>query len=276
MKNLRQFKLIFGLFVITPLISCGHTNPTNASTTAKSNTPVIEANTKNSPAINSGTTDAELDKAKKDGKAVFLIITGTGTNINSAVTIAKEANDKLKKSVVVQLNRDDVANSSLVKKFGVASVTLPFILVISPKGVPVEGIPLDKATSDKLVKSVPSPKQDDVLFAVNEKKPVFIVVSKKTFTDKKTIVANCKAAISKAASNAAIVEIDFDDANEKAFLTQIGVSSPVNDKSVTVVINASGQITDTFTDTPTVEKLVAAVNKVTKTGGCCSHGKKCG
>jgi len=273
MKNPKQFKLIFGMLMLIPLISC--INSSIASTTVKNN--VTVAKTKDNPAINIGTTDAELEKAKKEGNAVFLVITGTGvTNINNAVTVAKEANGKVKKSVIVQMNRDESANSSLVLKFGIASVPLPYILVISPKGVPVVGVPSEQATSDKLVKSIPSPKQDMVLSAVNDKKPVFIIVSKKTFTDKTTVVTNCKAACSKAASKPAIVQIDFDDANEKDFLTQLGVSAPVDGKSIIVVINAAGQITDTFTDSPTVDNLVTAASKVIKTGGCCSGKKKCG
>ena len=174
------------------------------------------------------------------------------------------------------MNRDELANSGLVVKFGVGAVSLPFILVISPKGVPVAGVPSSQASTDMLVKSVPSPRQDDVLMAISEKKPVFIVISKKTFTDKKTILANCKSASSKMATKPVIVEVDFDDAVEKAFLTQNGVSAPVNGKSTTVVVGVSGQISETFTEEPTEEKLTTAATKVVKTGGCCAGKKKCG
>jgi len=277
MNNLKQFKIIIGILMLIPLISCSNSNPENASAAVKGTSSETEAKAGTIPVKSGGATDTELEKAKKEGKAVFLVITGTGaTNLNNAITIAKEANGKVKKSVVVQMNRDEIANSGLVVKFGIGAVTLPFILVISPLGVPVAGVPLNQATSDLLVKSVPSPKQDLVLSALSEKKPVFVIVSKKTLTDKATVVANCKTASAKAASKPAIVEIDFDDAAEKDFLTQIGVSSPVNNKSVTVVINVSSQITETFTDTPTVENLVTAVTKVIKTGGCCPGKKKCG
>lgn len=278
MKNLKSIKLFIGMLVFIPFISCSNSNSSSAATSAN-NVAVKEADANSTSEKSGGVTLTELEKAKKEGKTVFLIITGKGaTDLNSTIAVAKEANEKVKKSVVVQMNRDEVINSGLVLKFGVGSVAVPFILVISPKGVAVAGVPSNQATSDMLVKSVPSPRQDDVLFAISEKKPVFIIISKKTFTDKKTIVSNCKTATEKIATKPVSVEIDFDDAVEKAFLSQIGVSAPVNGKSTTVVVSASGQITETFTETPTVEKLVAAANKVIKSSGCCpaGSGKKCG
>lgn len=279
MKNLKKIKLIIGILVFLPIISCSNSNSNN-STTANNNVVVAEANANPTSAAGSVTTEADLEKAKKEGKAVFLIITGKdASDIKSTVAVVKDANAKFKKSVVIQLNRDEFANSGLVMKFGIGAVPVPFILVISPKGVAVAGVQSGQATADMLVKAVPSPKQDDVLFAISEKKPVFIVVSKKTFTDKATTIANCKAASLKVASKPFTVEIDFDDVAEKAFLTQLGISAPVNGKSITVVVNPAGQIAETFTDIPTVEKLVAAANKVIKSGGCapgaCGSGKKC-
>lgn len=214
----------------------------------------------------------QLDQAKKDGKAVFLVITGTGaTGVDAATKTANEAKAKVAKSVVISINKDDAANSDVVSKLGIASVPLPFLLVISPKGMAVAGYTVAQATADLLIKAIPSPRQDEVLFTVSEKRPVFIVVSKKGLTDKTAIIANCKSASAKIASKPAVVEFDINDIKESAFLKQLGVTT-VGDKTITVVANASGQITDRFEGLALETALVASANKVIKSGGCCPSG----
>jgi hypothetical protein len=218
----------------------------------------------------------QLEQAKKEGKAVFLIITGSGaTGVDNAKKIADEAKTKFAKSLVITLNKDETVNSELVTKFGIATVQVPFILVLSPNGIAVAGFQLAQATSDALVKAIPSPKQDEVLFAVSEKKPVFIIVSKKGLKDKAAITSNCKAACSKIASKPTIIEIDVTDAKEANFLKQIGVTS-ITDKTVTVVANAAGQITGKYEGITLETTLVTSACKAG--GGCCpgGSGKGCG
>lgn len=223
---------------------------------------------------------AELDKAKKDGKAVFLVITdNTEANIDKANVLAKGASAKVAKSIVISLNKDDKSNSSLVTKLGIANVPVPFILVISPKGMSIAGYQYNQVTTETLVKAVPSAKHEAVLFALSEKKPVFIVVSKKGLTDKTTILANCKSASAKVVSKPAIVEFDVNDSKDSEFLNQVGVTT-LKDKTVTIVVNASGQIADKFEGIVLEAALTTSVNKVVKSSGCapgaCGSKKGCG
>ncbi|MCX6256381.1 MAG: hypothetical protein NTW49_00530 [Bacteroidia bacterium] len=219
---------------------------------------------------------SDLEKAKKDGKTVFLVITGTGaTDVDKANKLAKDVSAKVPKSTVLTLNRDEAANSGLVTKFGIANVAVPFIFIISHNGIPVGGYPYLQATTDNLIKAVPSPVQDQVLLALSEKKPVFIIVSKKGFTDKAKLVANCKTASSKIATKPSVVEVDYSDPKEANFLSQIGVTS-ITDKSKTVVVGAAGKITDTFEGEVDVAKLTASATKVIKSGGCCPGGSSSG
>jgi len=229
----------------------------------------------NSKAANPAT---DLEKAKKDGKTVFLVITGNGaSDIDKANKLAKDVSIKVPKSTVITLNRDEAANSSLVTKFGIANVAVPFIFIVSHNGIPVGGYPYARATADMLIKAVPSPRQDQALLALSEKKPVFIIVSKKGFTDKAKVIANCKNASNKMVTKPAIVEVDYSDAKETNFLNQIGVVT-IGDKTKTVVVGASGKITDTFEGEVDVAKLMASATKVIKSGGCCPGGssKGCG
>ena len=215
---------------------------------------------------------SDIEKQNKKGNAVFLIITDkAAVGVENAIKVANTAKSKAPNSAVVQLNRDDAANSSLVKEYTVANVPVPFILVISAKGNVSAGYPADGLDSDLLVQAIPSPKQDEAIEALDAEKPCFFVVSKQGFADKNTVLANCKTASSKIASNPAIIEIDFDDNNEKAFLERIGVET-IKDKTLTIVANATGQITGTFEGSVDVSRLIAVANSVPKSSGCCPGG----
>ncbi|MFA6924164.1 MAG: hypothetical protein WC223_07895 [Bacteroidales bacterium] len=271
-EKLKVFVLAFFVF---SLYSCGNVNSKNTMSVNDINK---KTETAGNELISSSNPTAALDKAKKDRKVVFLVITGTGaTGLDKVVEIAKEANGKVSKSIIVQMNKDEATNSSLVTKLGIASVPVPFIVVISSKGIPVAGFPSYQVTTDLLIKSVPSPKEEEIISVLSEKKPVFIVISKKGLTDKKTIIANCKAASSKIASKPAVVEIDYSDSKESAFLTKIGVTS-LNDKTITLVINSAGQIADKYEGVVLESALTTSASKVIKSGGCCPGGssKGCG
>lgn len=269
-SKINLFGRIFSILLLITIAACSDKKVEKNIDVENKVTPVTETKTSSLPQSESPT--ADLDKAKKEGKAVFLLITGTGaTGMEKAASIVKEASDMTKNSVIVQLNKEDAKNSALVAKFQIAAVPVPFILVISPNGFPVAGAPPAQVTSDQLVKAIPSPKQDEVFLAINEKKPVMIVVSRSDYPDKKKTISNCNSAGSKINTKPVIVQINFDDFNEKSFLTQLGVTN-INGKTVTVVINSSGQITETFTDIPKVENLTAAANKIIQNRGCSPGG----
>jgi hypothetical protein len=278
MKNkMIRLRQIAGLTFITLLMACGNNNSDSKSNTEKKDS---TSNGMNPTVEMPAAVSAEaMDKAVKDEKSVFLLITATGaTGVEKAVTLVNQAKAKVSKSVVYLLKRDEPANNKLVSKYDVANVSVPFILVISPQGNAVIGDEPSKFTVDMLVKSIPSPKEDDVYSGITDKKPVFIVVSKKGYTDKAGVLSNCKTACSSVASKPIIVEIDFDDSAEKKFLEQIGVTE-MKGTTTTVVTNSSGQITETFTKMATVKQLIDAANKVIKkSGGCCPEGsgKSCG
>jgi hypothetical protein len=272
--KMNQFKKIFGLLLLLPIAACSNASSNSNANVEKNNVSktVVNPVPETSVVISGGNPITDLEKAKSEGKVVFLVITGTGaTNLDKAIVIAKEANSKYKKSTVIQLNRDEAANFGLVSKFGISSVPVPFILVISPKGLAVGGLAAATATADQLIATIPSPKEDEVIFALSEKKPVFIVVSKKGLTDKTGILKNCKSASSKIASKPTIIEIDYSDPKEKDFLTRIGIT-PLTDKSKTVVANVSGQITATYDGIPLESDLITSANKVIKGGGCSPGG----
>src|ERR1035437_9337446 len=119
----------------------------------------------------------QLGDAKKAGKAVFVVVTGSGAiDTDKATKIAKGANTIYKNAIVLQMNRNDKANAKLVSQWRLSGAPLPLILVVSPKGFPTGGNVLSAATPQNIAEIVPSPKLDDVYEALNNSKPVFLMV----------------------------------------------------------------------------------------------------
>jgi hypothetical protein len=214
----------------------------------------------------------KIAKAQKNANSVFLVVTDkSGTDLSKALAMARKANKAAPKSIVAQMNRDDAANGDLVKLYGVSSAPVPIILVISPSGVLAGGYLFEEASSDMLVKLIPSPKQDLVLKALNNDKSVFVVASKSNFTDKAKALEVCKAAVKQNGNKSEIVEFDLSDVAEKPFLESIGVKM-ASTTTVTVVANSKGQITGTFYEVKDAASLVTLANKVesTCTPGSCA------
>lgn len=258
-----KFHQIIGLLFLTTLFACGNAKTGNDKTNSVSTLSV---------ALPTAITADTLERAKAEGKSVLLVITGTGAKgIETATSLVNAASSKISNSLVFSLNRDLAANSDLVTRFGIATVPLPFILVVSPKGVPIIGGEPAQLTAEKIVNAMPSPKQDEVYAALGEKRPVFIVLSKKEYTDKEDVLSVCKTASSGKAPIPAIVEVDFDDPAEKDFIIQIGVKV-INGSTITVVANAAGQIVETFSIKPSVNQLINATKKVLKQSGCGTGG----
>jgi hypothetical protein len=211
--------------------------------------------------------------ATKTGKAVFLVVTGTGvTDTDKAVAIAKGANAIYKNAIIVQMDRDNASNTLLVDEYRLAGAPLPLILVISSKGFPTGGYLLADATAENIAALVPSPKMEDVYEAINNGKYAIIAFSKKSFTDKQEVLKACKEAVSMLNNEAVLIEVDMDDSKEVNFLNQLRIDKTQFNESLTLVINKQGQVAGTATTVPDAAKLVAAAKAPVK-GGC---GPGCG
>ena len=286
LKSLSAFGIICTLSLI--MYSCGNSNSANKTDDSKtvdsaktstenadknmnsetvtvaneSDTKLTEAATTSSEKTVTLTVKESLAKAEKDANSVFLVVTDPiKTDIKKAMEIATAANLSVKKSIVVLMNRDDKNNNDLVSKYGLAGAPLPILLAISPKGVLAGGYLLKDATAESLVKLIPSPKQDEVLIALNNKKSVFIVASKSTFTDKAIAIENCKSAVTQNGNKTQLVEVDLSDTKEKPFLELLRVNTATT-STATVVVNNKGQIAGTFYEIKDAASLVTLANKV--------------
>lgn len=216
---------------------------------------------------------AELNQAKAAGKAVFVVVTGTGaTDLNKAMTIAKGANAIYKNATVIQMNKDLPANEALVTEWRLAGAPVPLILVLSSKGLPTGGYVLADATSENVAALVPSPKLEKVYDAISQSKYAVVAFTKKTFTDRAEVIKECNKAVTLLKNDAIFVEVDMDDVKEKGFMDQLRIDGKTAKSSVTLVINKQGQVAGTSTSVPDAQKLVSAATTPVK-GGC---GPGCG
>ncbi len=225
----------------------------------------------------SASVQTDIEKANKAGNCVFLVVTETGNADNAAaVILSLEAHKLSPKSTVIELNRADKANESLVAKYRLSGAGLPMVLIIASNGVEAGGVAyLKQTTAENIVALIPSQKKAEVLKIINEGKPVFLVVSKKAM-EKKEILSMCKTACAEIKDGAQTVEVDFDDAAEKKFLTSLNISQ-IGSEPQTFVINSKGQIAGSFTGITDSKTLSAAAMKK-PAGGCCApgSGKSCG
>jgi hypothetical protein len=275
MKVLSKWHLITMLLLnAITFNACSNTSAENSQVDTKNDIQQKTENTQQQQVkTNTSPVQAELDKAKKTGKAVFVVVTGTGvTNANKAIDIAKGANVIYKNAVIVEMNRDDAANATLVTEWRLAGAPLPLILVLSSKGQPTGGYILEQATAENIAALVPSPKLEQVYDAIGNNKYAVVAFTKKTFTDRAEVLKECNKAVTMLNNEAVFIEVDMDDQKETGFMQQLRISPLMAKSSVTLVINKQGQVAGQSTTIPDAAKLVSAA-KTPVRGGC---GPGCG
>lgn len=270
---LKMWQIIFlPLILVVVLNACGNSNANNQTGILKDAQQKTETVSQQAPPESTSVIQSELDKAKNAGKAVFLVVTGTGvTNVDKATEIAKGAKAIYKNALILQMNRDEAANAQLVADWRLSGAPVPLILVISSKGTPTGGYILEQATSENIAALVPSPKLELVYEAIKNGKNSIVVFSKKTFSDKAEVLKECKEAVLQLNNEAVLVEVDMDDVLEKGFMKQVKINPNAAKGSITLVINKKGQVAGTSTTLPDATKLVAAAKTPVKSGcgpGC--------
>lgn len=217
---------------------------------------------------------AQLDEAKSKGQVAFFVLTSDDTTGNSrAVAIAERVRQQTNNTAVIKVNRDNAANAPVIEKWQLSSIPTPAIFIISAKGVPVTSFSLEEATESAIIRDIPSPKMEDAYVALDEKKPVFILVSKNAAKDREKALTSCKAANEALKTKAALIEVDQEDAKERTLLDNFKIAPTANTATV-IVLNADGETTGTFTGGATVKQLTEAATKVVK-AKCCADGEPC-
>ncbi len=216
--------------------------------------------------IASASTQRDVESAAKQGRIAFILVTDrTATGVPQATEIIRQAMKQVPESVLLEIDRSDPANAGYVAKLRLAGAPVPLILVAARNGVLAGGLPAAQATPAILQSVVPSPKKADVLQALQNGRPVFIAVGRKGMAKETKAVAACRAACSQMGDRPALVQVDMADPKEAAFLSQLKVN-PKAAEPVTLVVNARGQVTGSYTEVQDVASLVQAATRVV--GGC--------
>jgi hypothetical protein len=221
-----------------------------------------------------GQLKSDIEKQNKKGNAVFLVVTDGGTDLASAKEIALKAKKSCSKSEVLTMDKADKANAELVKKYGLAGSQTPLILVIASNGVVSGGYLKSQATAENLVDAIPTKKQAEALLGFSENKPVMVVISKKTMTDKTIAIEECKKAAKELNGNAVVVDVSLDDKSEAAFIKLLNPDLTASKTNV-MVFNNKGQFSSKFESPVKSMDLVSAAKKA-PSGGCCPGGSSKG
>lgn len=219
-------------------------------------------------------TKQDIEKANKKGNVVFLVVTENGNSQNQAALIlAKQAQKSYTNSSIVELDRGNVSNSSLIQKYRLAGAPVPLILVIGKNGIVSGGSAFQGLTVDGITSMIPTPKLESVHASISDGKPVILVFTKKSFKDTPETLKECNYALTllkKDKINASLIEVDIDDARESKFLNQLRIDKSAK-SPVVLVLNKDGQVSGTATTVPDAKKLASAITTKPKSGcgpGC--------
>ena len=221
----------------------------------------------------------DLAEITSSGNTAFVVVTdSTAGQIEQAKALVRDARKEVPQSVMVILDRSAAENADFVARYRLQTAPVPLILVVVKGGVIVGSVAAEKASPDMLVKTIPSPKKLEVIKALQEGKSVFILAHKQSMKSAGDIADRCTKACRQRDNKSVLVKVDMDDKAEAEFLTLLKIDS-ASSEPITIVANARGQITSTYTGPMNVEELVQAATR--SPGGCCPRtvtggGRKCG
>lgn len=225
------------------------------------------------PSARASATD-ELTAAKGAGQASFMVVTDASARGTPALqAVAADAAARVGARVIV-LDRGAAENAELVKRYRLASAPVPLVLVIARNGLPVAGLPAEKATSAALVAAVPSPRKLETFMALNDRRAVFVVVSGAKMAGRAEAVEQANAAmrsLEPTATKARVVLVDVADPEEAGYVAELTLGAL--DVPTVVVFNAAGKRITTLRAPWTAQALAEAA---VKTGATCCEGGVCG
>lgn len=220
----------------------------------------------------------ELAEITSSGNTAFVVVTdSTADQVEPAKALVRDARKQVPQSVMIILDRSAAENADFVSKYRLQTAPVPLILVAVKSGIIVGSVTAENASTDMLVKMIPSPKKLEVIKALQEGKSVFITAHKQGMKSAGDISDRCTKACQQRDNKSVLVKVDMDDKAEAEFLTLLKID-PASPEPVTIVANARGQITSTYTGLMNVEDLIQATTQVGS--GCCPRtvtggGKNC-
>jgi len=227
------------------------------------------------PAFSS--TSDSLRAAATQGKLVFMIVTAPDTQgVDQVRSTLEQAQAITPGSIILELDRTDPAEATLVRKYRLATAPVPLVLVFDSNGILCSGRPGVGLNTVKVLSMVPSQSKSRVLKALQSHKAVLVTAYRKGMKMKDSVSACCKSASDKLAGKCESVLVNMDDTREFNFLRELKIDRE-SVEPVTVVINAKAQVTGKFAGPVQLTTLVAAATRQPRKSCCGSgSGKSCG
>ncbi len=220
----------------------------------------------------------DLTAATAAGQAVYIVVTDASVaDVKPVAAAAAEAAIAVKGRSVV-LDRGAAANADLVAKYRLASAPVPLVLVLASNGLPVAGLPGERATAAALVAALPSPKRLETLTALNDRRAVFVVVSGEKMAGRTAAIEQASLAMQAmelTPSKARMVLVDVADPKETAYVADLKLGAL--EVPTVVVFNAAGKRITTLRAPWTAAALAEAAVKEGCScceGGVCDHEGK--
>jgi len=219
----------------------------------------------------------QLSQALSEGEYAYLFFYEPGNadcqTMEKNLDRFARGNDK--KVEIIKVDRKDPRNSDIVTKLRTQTAPIPLTLLFTPSGAIIAAFS-NVVTEEELSQALPSPKKAETLKYMQEGKGVILCFCSKKMSSKGDVQSCCSQAESKLAGKAEYISIDLSDPKEANFIKELKID-PNTSVPVTFVINPQGQVTGKYDGEVQVANLVAAANKVVKSG-CCppSSGKSCG
>ncbi|MBF0202532.1 MAG: hypothetical protein HQK66_14740 [Desulfamplus sp.] len=209
------------------------------------------------------------DAFRPDAKAIILASHSMAKPVEGIEGIIRAAVDKVPGAKFFNLDVRDPANDDLVREHRLAGAPMPLILVVV-SGTITGGVPANRASTELLLKMIPSPKKLEVIQGVRKGKSLFMIIEKSGSVPAHDFRKVSAAACEKMQGNALIIEIDMNDPAEKEFLTQLQVDTATGTPTL-IVANNGGHLINRFTTLISVDELVQAATTVPR-GSSCSPG----
>jgi hypothetical protein len=224
-------------------------------------------------------TQQDLASAANQQKVAFILVTDQGaTGADPARDLIGQAVNRVKKSILVELDRSKGENADLVAKFRLAEAPVPLILVAGRNGAPARAVPASQATVERLVQLAPSPKEAEILQALYTGRSVFVTVSAKKTLWRSTPAPACALICGGAGDGSVKVQIDRNDRKEAGFLKRMRVDlasvEPVN-----LTVDPQDFVTDEYvgaTDVATILQVASWKPPAGCPGAAREGGKSCG
>ena len=203
----------------------------------------------------------EITSANAEGHTVFLVLTDAAArNLEQARKVAKAAQQRTPKSVVVELNRSDPAQKEAVARYRVAAAPVPIVMVIASNGVAVGASRVAKGAVERLVGLVPTPGKAEYLRTLQERRTALVVFYKPDMKEQSAIFESVSKAVTQLKGKAGTVLVNIDDPAEKRFCEEWGIPEKSLRPTV-VVMNAKGQPLGRLVGAQPADKIIATANE---------------